>query len=269
MLWGRGFSRDSVGTNLPADAGEAGDTSSIPGTGGDEPLEEEMATHSSILAWKIPRTEEPGELQPMGPQRVEHSWASEYACYDTREMVVGYHSCGHIPSDKTLVADWNWRKSQREKRSAGTGKKTKKSFCELPLEMGVTWQRTEGSLGGINVTPTWYLARKKGLGPVSAGNWTLSRTRWSRNRALPHHNPRFQKKIRPSSSSISAVWDFKRRTQLIRALSVQSSCSCTLIQVTINYRNSLYKNITVFDHNCPQFVYLNDYSSTSSGPAVH
>ena len=34
-----------------------------------DPLEEEMATHSSILAWRIPRTEEPGGLQPMGSQR--------------------------------------------------------------------------------------------------------------------------------------------------------------------------------------------------------
>ena len=38
--------------------------------GWEEPLEEEMATHSSILAWKIPCTEEPGGLQFMGPQRV-------------------------------------------------------------------------------------------------------------------------------------------------------------------------------------------------------
>ena len=35
-----------------------------------DPLEEEMATHSSILAWRIPWTEEPGGLQSMGSQRV-------------------------------------------------------------------------------------------------------------------------------------------------------------------------------------------------------
>ena len=40
--------------------------------GWEDPLEEEMATHSSILAWKIPRTEEPGGLQSMGSQRVRH-----------------------------------------------------------------------------------------------------------------------------------------------------------------------------------------------------
>ena len=36
------------------------------------PLEKEMATHSSTLAWKIPRTEEPGRLQSMGLQKVRH-----------------------------------------------------------------------------------------------------------------------------------------------------------------------------------------------------
>ena len=40
--------------------------------GQEDPLEKEMATHSSILAWEIPWMEEPGELQSMGSQRVEH-----------------------------------------------------------------------------------------------------------------------------------------------------------------------------------------------------
>ena len=40
--------------------------------GQEDPLEKEMATHSSTLAWRIPWTEEPGRLQPMGLQRVGH-----------------------------------------------------------------------------------------------------------------------------------------------------------------------------------------------------
>ena len=40
--------------------------------GQDNPLEKEMATHSSILAWKIPWSEEPDRLQSMGSQRVGH-----------------------------------------------------------------------------------------------------------------------------------------------------------------------------------------------------
>ena len=56
--------------NLPADAEDMRDVGSTPGW--DNPLEECMATHSSILAWRIPWTEEPGGLQSMGLQRVGH-----------------------------------------------------------------------------------------------------------------------------------------------------------------------------------------------------
>ena len=44
--------------------------------GREVPLEKEMATHSSILAWKIPWTEEPGRLQSMGSQGVRHDWVT-------------------------------------------------------------------------------------------------------------------------------------------------------------------------------------------------
>ena len=45
----------------------------IPSLGQEEPLEKEMATHSSILAWKIPWTEEPGGLKSMGVTRIVHN----------------------------------------------------------------------------------------------------------------------------------------------------------------------------------------------------
>ena len=51
--------------NLPANAGDEGSV-----LGQEDPLEEEIATHSSILAEKIPWTEEPGRLQSMGSHRV-------------------------------------------------------------------------------------------------------------------------------------------------------------------------------------------------------
>ena len=49
--------------------------------GWEGPLEEEMATHSSILAWRIPWTEEPGRLQFMGLQRVRHNLETEQQQY--------------------------------------------------------------------------------------------------------------------------------------------------------------------------------------------
>ena len=45
----------------------------IQSLGQEDPLEKDMATHSSIFAWKIPWTEEPGGLQSMGSQRVGHN----------------------------------------------------------------------------------------------------------------------------------------------------------------------------------------------------
>ena len=44
--------------------------------GQEDPLQKKMATHSSILAWKIPWTEKPGGLQSTGSQRVRHGWAA-------------------------------------------------------------------------------------------------------------------------------------------------------------------------------------------------
>ena len=57
------------GSEGKASACDAGDPQSL---GREDPLEKEMATHSSILTWRIPQTEEPGGLQSTGSQRVGH-----------------------------------------------------------------------------------------------------------------------------------------------------------------------------------------------------
>ena len=49
----------------------------VPSLGWEDPLEKEMATYSSILAWEIPHTEEPSGLQSMALQRVRYDWANE------------------------------------------------------------------------------------------------------------------------------------------------------------------------------------------------
>ena len=64
-----GFPGGSVVKTPLANEGDTGDVGLIPGQ--EDPLEKETATHSSILAWEIPWTEEPGGLQSMGPQK---SW---------------------------------------------------------------------------------------------------------------------------------------------------------------------------------------------------
>ena len=71
----RGFPGGSVVKNPPAKQ-----EIQIQSRGQEDPLEEEMATHSSILAWKIPWLEEPGGLLSMGLQRIGHDWAIELVC---------------------------------------------------------------------------------------------------------------------------------------------------------------------------------------------
>ena len=74
--------------------------------GQEDPLEEDMATHSSVLAWEIPWTEEPGGLYPMGSQRVGHSWAcmrlslylrnGEYIIYVYRLILPPHLGCNPL-----------------------------------------------------------------------------------------------------------------------------------------------------------------------------
>ena len=63
----------------------------VPSLSQEDPLEEEMATHSGILAWKIPWTEEPGRPQAMQSQRVEHH--DEHACTQCIQLTT--YSCLH------------------------------------------------------------------------------------------------------------------------------------------------------------------------------
>ena len=68
--------------------------------GGEDPLEKEMATHSSILAWKTPWTDKPGRLQSMGSQRVRHDWATSFSLFTSTFFEIGmktdlFQSRGH------------------------------------------------------------------------------------------------------------------------------------------------------------------------------
>ena len=70
--------------------------------GWEDPLEKGMATHSSILAWRIPWTEKPDGLQSMGWQRVRHNWA--IFTFHT-QFIVARHS-DYLPSTTLLTCSW-------------------------------------------------------------------------------------------------------------------------------------------------------------------
>ena len=96
-LWmgGKMCALENVGGFLGSSNGKesacnAGDLDSISGL--ERSLEKEMATHSSILAWRIPWTEKPGRLQSMGLQRVRHNWATNTfrECYWERVTILSF-----------------------------------------------------------------------------------------------------------------------------------------------------------------------------------
>ena len=68
--------------------------------GWEDPLEKEMAAHSSIVAWKIPWTDEPGELQSMGLQRVRHDWATNTYTHTHTHTHTRARARSHTPSQE-------------------------------------------------------------------------------------------------------------------------------------------------------------------------
>ena len=61
-----------------------------------------MATHSSILAWRIPWTEEPGGLQSMGSQRVRHNWATKHSTHAYFNPKLQIYPCLPLPYQNTV-----------------------------------------------------------------------------------------------------------------------------------------------------------------------
>ena len=147
------------------------------------PVEKEMANHSSILAWRIPRTEEPGWLQSMGLQRVRHDWASSLHFNYGRVLwqpipvflpgeahgqrsLVGYSPWGHKESD-----DWA-TKTQYIMYSFT------KYFIYLFLTvLGLCcWGGFSSSCGELGLISSCGLQPLEGVGFSSCGSWILERS---------------------------------------------------------------------------------------------
>ena len=90
--------------NLPASGEDMRDSGLIPGLGSS--LEEGMATHSSLLAWRIPWTEESGGLQTMGLQRAGHDWSDlEHSWVEMTWALVTKVSV-HLPGSELCDCQW-------------------------------------------------------------------------------------------------------------------------------------------------------------------
>ena len=127
--WWTASQRVQVVKNPSANAGDARDTSSIPGSG--RSLEKEVATHSSVLAWKGPWTEEPGGQQFMSLQRVGHDWAHTlYTISEQHMCSCCYWLFWGIP--------W-WRRHERLLVSSSTKTRRSWSYMVFPFSRTILW----------------------------------------------------------------------------------------------------------------------------------
>ena len=127
----------------------------FPSLSWEDPLEKEMATHSSILAWEIPWTEESDELQPMASQRVRHNWATNtFNSLNIADFLIGIH----FPSFQ------NWRRIILHKKCKVFGKK------QRPYELGV-WPPD---------VKNWLVGKTLMLGKIEGGR----RRGWQKMRWL-------------------------------------------------------------------------------------
>ena len=116
--------------------------------GREDPLEKEMATHSSIHAQKILWTEEPGGLQSMGLQRVRHNWATSAQlssrftlyrhCHQYLKWTTNYRPV-HLIGNKSLV-QLTWRKKPRTYLSANHIDRIIQCFMKESVELQDWWK---------------------------------------------------------------------------------------------------------------------------------
>ena len=113
-------------------------------------LEEEMATHSSVLAWRIPGTEGPGGLPSMGSHRVRHDWSELVAAAAAvlvpgkshgRRSLVGCSPWGHEELDTT---EWLHFLFSLSCIGEGNGNPLQCSCLENPRDGGAWWAAVYG-----------------------------------------------------------------------------------------------------------------------------
>ena len=119
--------------------------------GREDPLEKEMATHSSTHAWKIPWMEKPGGLQSMGSQRVGHDWVTSLSFTFTMFLngSVGKESAWEAGDTGDVGSVPGWERSPGE----GNGNPLQGSCLENPIDRG-TWRAT---VRGVTKHQTWLI----------------------------------------------------------------------------------------------------------------
>ena len=139
--------------------------------GREDLLEKEMATQSSILAWKIPWMEEPGRLQSMGLQRVGHDWVTSLSLFTFKEVfkrkILSFSLCDREIEAFSLTWLLATEARQNFRCQCWNGRKT--LFCVTSLL--VQWLRLRAFISGVMGSipggetkiphALWYCQKKK------------------------------------------------------------------------------------------------------------
>ena len=133
IFWNKGFPGGLVVKRRPAMQ-----ETWVRSLGREDPLEKEMATHSSTLAWKIPWTEEPCKLQSMGSQKVGHDWATTSGGSVVKNLPANAGDSSYIP--------WSGRSP-----GEGNGNPLQYSCLENSMDRG-TWQAIDH---GVTLSQIW------------------------------------------------------------------------------------------------------------------
>ena len=136
-----------------------------------DPLEEGMLTHSSILAWRISWTEEPGGLQPLGSQRVGHNW-SDLACthgiykgekkrkiieepwkcfYELNSFRLGFPGGSEVKASACNAGDLGSIPGLGRSPGERNGNPLQYSCLENPMDGGAWW----ATVHGVAKSQTW------------------------------------------------------------------------------------------------------------------
>ena len=137
--------------------------------GQEEPLEEGIATHSSILAWRIPWTEEPGGLQSMQSQRVRNNWATKHSTVlvNVVNNFIGNFCISFFSSVSFPTSFLSSRSFPRDIQALGREERRGGLWVAyillIPLSL---WQRTVPNCSPVSINIWWRNLRLLNSWPV-------------------------------------------------------------------------------------------------------